>query len=84
MEKQIFSRKKERVIVYVDGFNLYFGMLDAGYYNLKWLNINLLASSLLKSTQELIGVKYFTSRVNNNPDKQKRQSTYLAAIQQLF
>ena len=23
--------KKERVVVYVDGFNLYFGMLDAGF-----------------------------------------------------
>jgi hypothetical protein len=25
--------KKERVIVYVDGFNLYFGLLEAGFNN---------------------------------------------------
>jgi len=27
--------KKERVIVYVDGFNMYFGILEAGYLNCK-------------------------------------------------
>lgn len=29
------SQKKERVIVYVDGFNLYFGLLEAGFVNCK-------------------------------------------------
>jgi hypothetical protein len=32
--------KKERVIFYVDGFNLYFGLLEAGFIYCKWLNIN--------------------------------------------
>lgn len=73
--------KKERVIVYVDGFNLYFGMKDAGFENCKWLNLHLLASNLMKSNQELIEVKYFTSRVGNNPDKQKRQATYIEALE---
>jgi hypothetical protein len=31
MENAIENRKKERIIVYIDGFNLYFGMLEAGY-----------------------------------------------------
>ncbi len=39
-----------------------------------------LVESLLKSNQELVGIKYYTSRVNNNPEKQKRQSTYLDAL----
>lgn len=73
--------KKERVVVYVDGFNLYFGMLEAGLDNCKWLNIRILAENLLKSNQELIGIKYFTSSVSNNPDKQKRQITYIEALQ---
>ena len=75
------NEKKERVIVYVDGFNLYFGIKDAGYEYCKWLDLNLLASNLLKPNQELIEVKYFTSRVGNNPDKQKRQSTYIDALE---
>lgn len=73
--------KKERVVVYVDGFNLYFGMLDAGFDYCKWLNLKLLVQNLLQSNQELVEVKYFTSRVSNNPDKQKRQNTYIEALE---
>ncbi len=72
--------EKERVQVYVDGFNLYFGMLEAGFDNCKWLNLKKLSINLSKPHQELAGVKYFTSRVSNNPDKQKRQVTYLEAL----
>ncbi len=35
----------------------------------------------MQPNQELAGVKYFTSRVSNNPDKQKRQSTYIDALE---
>ncbi|KAF5059043.1 NYN domain protein [anaerobic digester metagenome] len=73
--------KKERIIVYIDGFNLYFGMKQAGFENFKWLNIRALSESLLKPGQEIVGIKYFTSRVSNNPDKQKRQSTYIEALE---
>lgn len=73
--------KKERVIVYVDGFNLYFGLLDAGFLNCKWLNIKKLSDNLLQDNQQLIEIKYFTSRVSNNPDKQKRQTTYIEALE---
>lgn len=72
--------KKERVIAYIDGFNLYFGMLDSGF-NTKWLNVRKLVENILQPNQELIVVKYFTSRVGNNPDKQKRQSTYIDALE---
>jgi len=75
------EQKKERVIAYIDGFNLYFGMREAGFDNCRWLNIKLLVQKLLKPHQELMGVKYFTSRVSNNPDKQKRQSTYIDALE---
>jgi uncharacterized LabA/DUF88 family protein len=81
MSKTNVLTEKERVVVYVDGFNLYFGMLDAGFDYCKWLNIKVLVENLLKSNQVLIEVKYFTSRVSNNPDKQKRQNTYLEALE---
>ncbi len=73
--------RKERVIVYIDGFNLYFGMKEAGYKNCKWLDLQQLSISLLRSGQELKLIKYFTSRVSNNPDKQKRQTTYIEALE---
>ena len=73
--------KKERVIVYVDGFNLYFGILESGFLNCKWLNISKLVNNLLQINQKLITIKYFTSRVSNNPEKQKRQTTYIEALE---
>lgn len=74
------TQKKERVIAYIDGFNLYFGIREAGFDQCRWLNVKKLIESLLQPNQELVGVKYYTSRVSNNPDKQKRQSTYLDAL----
>jgi uncharacterized LabA/DUF88 family protein len=71
----------ERVVVYVDGFNLYFGMMEAGYDSMRWLDLKTLVGRLLKPNQRLEEVKYFTSRVSNNPDKQKRQTTYLEALE---
>lgn len=73
------SSSTERVYAYVDGFNLYFGILSK-FPAYKWLDISLLVTSLLKPNQVLVGVKYFTSRVSNNPPKEKRQQDYLNAL----
>ncbi len=81
MESNQDLHKKERVLVYVDGFNLYFGILEARYNQCKWLDLRLLSPNLLKNSQELVGVKYFTSRLNNNRYKQKRQTIYIEALQ---
>jgi len=81
MAKTSVLTKKEKVVVYVDGFNLYFGMLEAGFENCKWLNLVLLVQNLLQPNQELVEVKYFTSSVSNNPEKQKRQITYIEALE---
>ncbi len=75
------SQNKERVIAYIDGFNLYFGLMEAGFDKYRWLNVKQLVMDLLLPTQELTAIKYFTSRVSNNPDKQKRQSTYIDALE---
>lgn len=77
------KNKNERVIVYIDGFNLYFGMRAAGLDDCRWLNVKSLAESFLSHGQELTEVRYFTSRVSNSPDKQKRQSTYIEALESL-
>ena len=74
------SEKINRTIVYVDGFNLYFGMMESGFSNCRWLDIRKLIETSLSGNQQLISIKYFTSRVTNNPSKQKRQNTYLEAL----
>jgi uncharacterized LabA/DUF88 family protein len=71
---------KERVTVYIDGFNLYFGLMEAGFDYLRRLDVRLLAENIINQNQILEKVVYFTSRVNGNPDKQKKQSTYLEAL----
>ena len=72
--------KSERVIAYIDGFNLYFGLKDKGWRCYYWLNIYLLCQNLLRPPQHLVLVKYFTSRITSPPDKKKRQSIFLEAL----
>ena|SRR5437867_5384588 len=73
----------ERVIAYIDGYNLYFGLRDANFKRFLWLNLPLLATHLMKPRQELVFTKYFTSRVSYPKDKQERQSIFLEALQTL-
>ena len=72
---------KKRVVFYIDGFNLYFGMKESGWRRYYWLNVWLLAEKLTLDTQQLLGVKYFTSRIRQPQDKRLRQNTYLDALQ---
>lgn len=73
----------ERVITYIDGFNLYFGLRSKKWQRYYWLNLNLLASNLMKPYQRHICTKYFTSRIVNPPAKHKRQTVYLEALETL-
>lgn len=70
-----------KVAVFIDGFNLYFGMVQADYQHCKWLDVVALSESFLKPNQQLVFTRYFTSRVSNNAEKQKRQGTFLEAIE---
>ena len=72
-----------RVIAYVDGFNLYFGLKSKGWSRYYWLNIQLLVTNLLKQNQRLLLTKYFTARIAFPPDKQRRQSTFIEALETL-
>ena len=77
---------RERVIVYVDGFNLYYGMRAKGWRRYYWLDICRLAENLLKTSQVLAEVRYFTARIyshDGNKSKSKRQKTYLEALETL-
>ena len=70
----------ERVIAYVDGHNVYHGLCAKKLRKLLWLDIDALMRSLLKPTQTLEAVKYFTARVSRPLDKVRRQSIYIDAI----
>ena len=72
----------QRVSVYVDGFNLYYGLKSKGWQRYYWLDIYRLSQKLLRSDQCLMTVRYFTARLHKaaNPEKQERQKTYLNAL----
>lgn len=69
-----------RVAAYVDGFNLYFGLKAKHGRKYLWLDLQALAASLLRPGQTLEQVTYFTARVRNDPDGERRQSDYLDAL----
>ncbi len=76
----------QRVVVYIDGFNLYFAIKQQGWQHFLWLDVHRLSLNLLYGNQRLDKVHYFTSRISDNPnDKGKvaRQKTYLEAVKSL-
>ena len=83
----------ERVAVYIDGFNLYYGLKSKRlgrrgkrwpcYY---WLDIRRMSQRILRGSQKLAFIRYFTARVHhvaNDPSKVHRQNTYIEALSTL-
>jgi len=73
----------ERVIAYVDGYNLYYGLRDKQWKWFYWLNIQSLVQHLLRPDQRLIITKYFTTIVNYPEGRHQRQAGFLEALQTL-
>jgi hypothetical protein len=78
MEDVIF---KQRVIVYVDGFNFYYGLKRQGWEKYYWLDMVKFFFFFLSPNQELIAVKYFSARVTDL-GKSKRQDAFFQANRQ--
>ncbi len=72
-----------RVAVYIDGFNLFYGLRTKGWRRYYWLDLRRLAERLLRPDQTLAAVRYFTAPVLpevTDPLKPVRQRTYLDAL----
>ena len=70
-----------RTNVYVDGFNLYYGVAKNTPY--RWLDLGRLCQLLLPKN-EIRRIRYFTALVEARPDdptKQQRQLTFIRALQ---
>ena len=68
-----------RTVVYVDGFNLFYGCVKGTPY--KWLDLRALFTRLLPA-HDIVAVKYFTAHVEarSDPDQRTRQQAYLRAL----
>ncbi len=56
----------KRTIVYIDGFNLYYGALKGT--NFKWLDVKKLSQNILDKDHDVIGIKYLTSMISGSGD----------------
>ena len=66
--------------VYIDGFNLYYGLLKGTPY--KWLDLERFCDQLLPRNT-VRKIYYFTAKVDarpNDPDQPTRQQAYLNAL----
>ena len=66
-----------RTVVYIDGYNLYYGLLKSSTD--KWLDLyKLFNEFVLDDKAELIEVRYYTapvlSKMSDNPNSSQRQS----------
>jgi len=84
--------KPQNAICYIDGFNLYYGLKEAGYRRYYWLDPVSLSRALLPHSHTLVAVKYFTAPVRggsgNDPParadsrdaSRRRQGKYFDAL----
>ena len=72
----------ERVIVYIDGFNLYYGIRTKRWRRYYWLDVRALSENLLRPGQRLVKVRYFTARISpSSIGRFKRQGAFLEALE---
>jgi len=76
----------QRTSVYIDGLNLYYGLLKGTSY--KWLDLMAMVASILPKEKnqsfQVNAIKYFTTMVKEftgNPGTAFRQKVYLRALQ---
>ena len=65
----------KKSIIYIDGFNLYYGALKGTKY--RWLDLQTLFERV-RPHDEIVAIEYFTARVRGISGK--RQETYLKAL----
>lgn len=71
----------ERVIGFIDGFNMYHSLVAARLNACKWLNYRSLAEAFISpKTQELVGVYYFSALVPWDNAKSERHKAYIRAL----
>ena len=69
-----------RVIAFIDGFNIYHSLVDSGCRNLKWLNYKGLAEAFIApSIEQLVKVYYFTAVVPWDSNKAARHRAFIQA-----
>ncbi len=67
---------RQRTIIYIDGFNLFYGALKGT--SDRWLDLERYFS-LLRNEDDLVAINYFTTRVSRT-ESRRDQTTYIKAL----
>lgn len=72
----------KRVVVFVDGFNLYHAIdMNSAWRIYKWLNLSKLAQLIVPKTEKIEEILYFTALATWLPDKMARHKIFIKAIE---
>jgi hypothetical protein len=80
--------EKQKVIVYVDGFNFYYGLkaissMDSRWKKFYWLNVVSFFEKMMNDKQELVEVNYFSAR-SHDVASSKRQDLFFSIKKRSF
>lgn len=67
-----YKEEKKRVIVYVDGFNFYYGLKSKRWKSFYWLDIVGFFESHLKPYQELVELVYFSAKPTGTQQRHRQ------------
>mgnify|MGYP000131919572 CR=1 FL=1 len=70
--------RKQRVSIYIDGFNFYYGLKSKNWKKFYWLNVVNFFETFIKPHQELIEVTYF-SAIPKDKGQHDRQDLFFSA-----
>ena len=74
--------EKKKVIVYVDGYNFYYGLRNGGFRwkRLYWLDIVKFFERMMLPNQELVEVNYYSARPIDDQQAADNQDVFLVSI----
>ena len=72
---------KKQVIVYVDGYNFYYGLRNGGpkWKRLYWLDVVKFFERMMQPDQELVEVNYYSARPIDDPQAYYNQDNFFKA-----
>jgi uncharacterized LabA/DUF88 family protein len=80
VQNHTYDCEMQKVVCYVDGFNLYHGLRSKGWKKYYWLDVWALAERFLLPDQELNSLVYCSARVRRDVEGLGRQMNYIDAL----
>jgi uncharacterized LabA/DUF88 family protein len=71
---------QKKVIVFIDGFNLYHAInANRNYHKYKWLDLDRLSNLYITKNENIVDILYFTALATWNPSKVKKHKLFIKA-----